>query len=233
MKINKLLTINGTEYQVVSDNVRLGLFNAGRALFKVKSDVALTGLVKFSIGNDAQNLTPFFLGYIETSSTVDELQQAVFCRELGGAMNQLMPISLRHCTLTELLITVNNISKIPFSPANADYSNKPVSAIHHMGIGYHLFDQIGHIFDIQQYIWQQQADGSIFVGSWVDSVFATRPIDIPQKFMKSAGIGNKAKIPALPALRPGTLFNGQYLTAIDFSGSEMQLTWNKNPWLNR
>lgn len=233
MKLHKLLTIGGEPYSVIGDDVRLNLFNAGRAMFKVKSKVALSGLVRFSVGFEPEKTLPFFTGYIESSSPVDAEQQSIFCREFGGALNQRLPLALRHCTLPDVLSAISKVSKIPFSPAVADYSTRKVASVNNMGLGYGLMDQLGQIFSIQQYLWQQQADGSIYVGSWADSLYSTRPINIPQKFLKAAGVGNRATIPVLPALRPGTLFNGQYLTALQFSGSNMQLTWQKNPWAQK
>lgn len=233
MKLHKLLSINGEHFNVISDDVRLNLFNAGRAMFKVKSQLELSGLVRFSMGFDPENVLPFFSGYIESSTTVDAEQQSIFCREFGGALNQRLPLALRQCSLVDVLTAISNTSKILFSPAEAGYSTRKVACVNSMGLGYGLMDQLGYVFSIPQYLWQQQADGSIYVGSWGDSLYSTRPINTPQKFMKSSGVGNRATIPVVPALRPGTLFNGQYLTALQFSGNNMQLTWHKNPWALR
>ena len=89
-------------------------------------------------------------------------------------------------------------------------------------------DALGEVFGINEYIWQQQGNGELFVGAWADSYWASRPLTLPEKLFTGHQSDEGANIPVLPALRPGIKFNNKYyIQSVKLSGSNMRVTWSK------
>ncbi|WP_319939587.1 hypothetical protein [Xenorhabdus littoralis] len=47
-----------------------------------------------------------------------------------------------------------------------------------------MLASLGQVFAIDDYIWQPLPDGSVYLGSWANSLFAGKPVDIPNEFSK-------------------------------------------------
>ncbi|SIN72986.1 hypothetical protein [Halodesulfovibrio marinisediminis] len=222
MKLRKSLVIGGKQYNLVEDDVRLELNTSGRALFRVQSPRVLCGIVQFRLGYSSQNKDQlFFTGYIESSHTVDAATQKIFCREMAAALSFKLPISLRHLTLRDVLRAYTDKTDLAFIVPEQPYADRRIPHFHTLGSGYHGMDQLGAVFGIEDYFWQPQPDGSVFVGSWNHSRWATRPVDIEEKFFTGVtGTGAKV-LPAIPALRAGVLLNGQRVNSLQLCGHEM------------
>lgn len=233
MNLTKQITVNGKPFKLVSEDVRLNLFTPGRAVFNVVSTESLSGIVAYSLGYKADALTQYFLGYIEKSTTVNQDQQRLFCRELPAALNRRLPLAVRVPTLTDVLQAITDDSGIPFVTPQAAYTKTRVPAFYSLGNGYHALDSLADVFGIERFMWQQQGDGKVFVGSWNDSYWAGRPVEIPTEMQKEFGASNRSAIPVLPKLRPGALMNGSYLTGVKIDGNQMQLAWQKDPFAAR
>jgi hypothetical protein len=222
MKLRKVLTVAGEAVKLVSEDIRLDLYAPGRAVFQVQAAQALGGKVSFALGYSAEDKDQaFFAGYVERSLTVDSAQQRLMCRELVGVLDADLPISLRHPTLKAVLQAYAGLTGLVFAIPERAYANQRVPCFMTLGNGYHGLDAIGGVFSIDDYVWFQQGDGSVFVGSWQDTRWATRPIDIPDKWFAGITADGGARLPALPALRPGALLNGQYLLRLQLTGHEM------------
>ena len=94
MKLHKVLTIGGTVYPLVKDDVRLELRTPGRASFTVQAKAPLKGLVTLDIGYNDKPLQRFFIGYVERSTSVNAVEQVLFCRELAAILSQPLPLNL-------------------------------------------------------------------------------------------------------------------------------------------
>jgi len=231
MKLHKIITVAGREYPLISEDVRLNLMTPGRAVFTVEAGESLSGIVVFSLGFDPNDLNQFFLGYVESSTALDGKQQRLFCRELTATLNRPLPLSLRNVTLNGTLEKIAEDTGLEFVTPREQYSQAPAPAFYSMGGGYHCMDSLAQVFDIPQMIWQQQGNGQVYVGSWQHSYWANRPVEIETKWLTGFGNVNRARVPALPKLRPGVFFNeGNYITQVQLDGSHMLLTWNQNPW---
>jgi hypothetical protein len=234
MKLHKLLTVNGKAVELNTDDVRLGLFNPGRAAFTVNTRETLAGVVEFSIGYNPNSLTALFSGFIENSFPIDKKQQQLFCREFTAALNRMLPINLRNCSLPEVLKTASNITAIRFVHPVADYCKTKAPAFYSIGHGYHCMDSLARVYRVPQMIWQQQGDGSVFVGAWKDSYWAGKEIALPVEWQARSGIANAAKVPAVPSVRPGVKFtSGATITSVSFSDAHMEIEWDFNPWGTR
>ena len=116
---------------------------------------------------------------------------------------------------------------IRFVTPNAEYITKPVPCFYHHGTGISVLQQLGKVFNISDYIFQQRPDGQIYVGSWQDSGWAKSEIndfaEHPIK-VKSSTMG---ELITIPKLRPGLKLNGRYITEVTLSGNKQQITWSK------
>jgi len=222
MKLRKTLSVNGTSVGLISDDIRLGLFSPGRAVFQVQASEALSGVVVYSIGYASQDEDHVvFAGYVERSMEVDRTQQRLACMELTGAMDAVLPISLRHPTLRDVAQAYAAETGLVFAIPDRPYATTRVSCFHGIGSGYHALDTIGDIFGISDYVWAQQGDGSVFIGSWQDSRWAARPLEIESKWFSEITAEGSAKLPVLPALRPGVMLNGDYVMKLQLAGQNM------------
>lgn len=222
MKLRKSLNVEGKAVKLVSEDIRLDLHAPGRAMFQVQAAEKLAGTVSFALGYSAEDRDQaFFTGYIERSHTVDNAQQRLFCRELSAVLDADLPISLRHPTLRAVLRAYAGLTGLSFTVPERPYADTTAACFQTLGNAYHGLDAIGDVFGIEEYVWFQQGDGSVFVGSWQDSRWATRPVDIADQWFKGVTTDGGAILPAMPALRPGVMLNGQYLVRLQLAGHEM------------
>ncbi|SHJ72477.1 hypothetical protein ACQ0P8_16240 (plasmid) [Halodesulfovibrio aestuarii] len=222
MKLRKTLTIGGKAAKLVEEDIRLDVASPGRAFFRVRATEALSGIVQFSLGYSSQDKNQlFFSGYIESSHTVDTATQKIFCREMAAALNLRLPISLRHPTLKDVLAAYSDKTGLVFTVPDEPYATTRIPHFHTLGSGYHGMDQLGAVFGIEKYYWQPQPDGTVWVGSWNNSRWATRPVNIDEKVFTGVTAAGAKVLPAIPALRPGVFLNGQYLTSLQLTGHEM------------
>lgn len=234
MRLTKTITIGGTRYPLNTGEIHLGLFNPGRAVFDVVADATLSGLVIFSAGYDPQKMHQVFYGWVENCFAIDKKQQRIFCRELSAVLSRLVPVSLRNVTLPEVLAAIATDTGLGFVTPDADYTKTKAPAFYSLGSGYGCMQAMARVYTIKKYIWQQQGDGKIFVGSWDNSYWAGRQVDLPVDFMARCGLANSATIPVTPQLRPGVqLQGGQYITRVNWVGDDMQVEWDVNPWGTR
>lgn len=230
MKLSKFLYVNGQELRLISHDIRLSLLSPGRAVFTVESKEPLKGLVVFKCGYSPEKVNTWFTGYIQTSTTVDAHQQRLFCRELSAVLYSPLPVALRSVTMKEVLAAVTERLGLGFELPQTDYTQTPVPVFYSLMNGYGLMHSLSRVFQYEKPIWIQKPDGQLFVGSWDDSLWATRPVQVPRSWEHQVLAQEGASIAALPALRPGVLYNDQVITTVNFNEAAMQLAWEKNPW---
>ncbi len=231
MKIIKSLTVDNKPYGLVKDDIRLELCSPGRATFVVLSDHELNGIVSLKAGWSDGKTYNWFIGYIESSITIDTKQQKLFCRELNATINRFLPLGLRHVAAKDVLVSLTEQTDINFMIPGADYMDQPSPYFYHLGDGYQAMDAIGRVYRIPQYIWQQMGDGSVYVGSWLDSRWAGNPIQIPDSLFTRHMSTNSASLPMSPAIRPGVLFNRGIITTVQLIKETMVITWKpSNEW---
>ena len=228
MKIIKRLLVDGEEYKLIDDDVRLNLKRPGRACFKVQANKPLEGLVILDTGWSDSKLHRFFIGFIDgLPTTVSPGEQLIFCRELSAALNRDLLMGLRHVSAKDVLARINKETDLSFTLPGAGYMQKQSPYFHHCGGGYQAMDAIGPVYEIPNYIWQQQGDGSIYAGSWNDSRWADKPVSIPDNVFTNHLAQNSAILGMIPALRPGVKFNRGIITALQLKEENMVITWKK------
>ena len=233
MKLTKRLTVGGVEHPIVDDIATLSLSRPGRAVFSVVSGAPLSGVVELAMGYDPKKLHRFFIGYVENSMTVNVNEQRLSCRELTGVLDRVVPFNLRHVSVVQVLKKVSALTALQFVlPDKANTHIAPY--FYSWGGGYHVMDAIGRVFGYEQFMWQTQGDGRVFVGPWSDSFWSDKPVELGAQALTDHGYVNQAKVPVMPLLRPGAhlVQDGKRLivTQLQLAGSFMNITWSDNPW---
>ncbi len=229
MKLNKVLTINQLPRHIIDDKVQLDLYAPGAAQFTVaqgEQPIAKHQLVTFDLGYSAQaQLQRWFIGSVTDVVPMDDKRTKVFCRELTSALSHPLPLNCRHISLRDLTVIIAQKTGLNIATPEAEYVTKKVANFYNCGSGYLAIERIASVFEIDDYIWQQQS-GVLYVGSWADSRWAkTRNMVLPNALFNNHGAHNTARVAALPMLRPGCRINGHRITGIESSQNHMVLSW--------
>ena len=235
MKLNRVLSINGVAKQLVEERAVLNLSSPGMAQFtltKTKDDetladvVAKGDLVTLDIGYaKAVANQRLFIGWVNKVQPMDYKRVKILCTELAGALRFNVPLDLRHVTLRDVLAEINKLTGLNFSAPDADYAKRKVANFFNTGSGYQALESIGRVFEIDDYMWQQQG-GIIYVGSWADSRWAAvDDMILPEKLFEGHSANEVSTLAAIPALRPGVRINGRLVSRLDFSKNKMTLNW--------
>lgn len=219
------LYLSGEEVPVTDANIMLELSATGRGFVTVKTDADYTGkLVRLDAGYP-ELLLRYFTGYVERAQPSANGFQRLLIRELTGVFEKPWPCSFQHPTLRTITDFLQKESGLTFDVPASGYAGKPIPHFTHSGTGYQLLANLGNVFGIPDYIWQQLPDGTVFVGSWPDSLFAEKGVEIPNEFATGQAGGNSMTIPMVQSLRPGVKANGQRLTKVNLNNGDMTLTW--------
>lgn len=227
MKLHKLLTINGAPFVLVKDEVRLDLKNPGRATFTIQGTAPVKGLVTLDIGYNEGTLQRHFIGYVERCTAANGVQQVLFCRELAAILAKSLPLNLRHVDLRAVLTEISQQTGLRFRVPEQPYASVKAPYFYSLAAGYQAMDSLARVFNIPDFIWQQQGDGEVFVGSWTDSFFGARPaLQLPVELFDGYQGNQSAMVAALPGLRPGATINqGERITSVTLAHSQMAIRW--------
>ena len=225
MKIIKTLLVNNQEVGLVSEDIRLELSSPGRATFVVRSNKPLDQIVFFDAGWSDGRIYRVFVGYIESSITINPQLQKLFCREMTATLNRDIFLALRYVTLKDVTTQINALTGLNFALPEADYTSRQSPFYYHLGDGYQAMDRIGTVYQIPLFIWQMQGNGTVYVGSWAHSRWSSRPIELPDKLFTDHTSTNSARLPMTPGIRPGVKFNRGIINSTQLSGDSMVISW--------
>ncbi|CAM3274566.1 hypothetical protein PSFL6913_26215 [Pseudomonas fluorescens] len=188
---------------------------------------AFKGLVTLDIGYNGNTLQRHFIGYVERSTTASSTQQVLFCRELAAILANPLPLNLRHVDLRAVLVDISQHTGLRFRVPDRPYAGVKAPFFYSLAAGYQAMDSLARVFNIPDFIWQQQGDGEVFVGSWADSFFGVRsPLQLPVELFDDYQSNQSAMIAALPGLRPGaTINNGERITSVALIDNQMAIRW--------
>ncbi|NBA97980.1 hypothetical protein [Pseudomonas sp. R5(2019)] len=227
MKLHKVLSVDGTAYPLVKDDVRLTLSSPGRATFTIQAPAAVKGLVTLDLGYNDSPLQRHFLGYVERCTQANQVEQVLVCREIAGILARPLPMNLRHADLRTVLGEISNQTGLKFRVPDQAYARTKAPFFYNLAGGYQAMDTLAKVFSIDDFIWQQQGDGEVFVGSWAHSFFGARSaLQLPVELFNDYQGNQSAMIAALPGLRPGATINqGERITHVTLSGNQMGIRW--------
>ncbi|TQF70505.1 hypothetical protein [Pseudoalteromonas luteoviolacea] len=224
LRLSDSLHIGGVAVTtVIKKHVQLDLNSAGRAKFEIVTEQEPSGVVELHIGYELTNMTPYFIGVIESKQQANG-RWYLTCRELLGALTFQSALSIRHATINQVLTTLDN--RLEFVTPNASYMQTTLPMFCHAGAGIQALKQIGQCWQIPEFIYQQRSDGKIFVGSWQHSQWAQTIIDdYPEHSIKTTS-STSGEVIAIPKLRPGLKLNGRYIHEVTLQNDRMQIRWS-------
>lgn len=208
---------------------RLDAKSPGRATFTIQAPAPVKGLVTLDIGYNGNTLQRHFIGYVERSTTASRNQQVLFCRELAAILAKPLPLplNLRHVDLRAVLVEISQHTGLRFRVPERPYAGVKAPFFYSLAAGYQAMDSLARVFNIPDFIWQQQGEGEVFVGSWADSFFGVRsPLQLPVELFDGYQGNQSAMIAALPGLRPGATVNhGERITSVALIDNQMAIRW--------
>ncbi|AKL02710.1 MULTISPECIES: hypothetical protein [Enterobacter cloacae complex] len=225
MKPVKRLYLSTDETHVADVNLVLELNSCGRGFITAQTDQDYTGkMVRLDVGYSGQ-LLRWFTGYVERAQPAEKGFMRLFVRELAGVFDRAWPCSFQHPTLRDVAAWLTENSGITVSVPDASYSRTPIPHFTHSGTGFQLLSNLGKAFGINDYVWYQLPDGSMYAGGAEAALFAGRPVEIPHEFSQGAAGGNTMTLPLIQSLRPGVEVNGERLTRVALTNDTMAITW--------
>ncbi|QTC51113.1 hypothetical protein H0Z11_04345 [Pantoea agglomerans] len=225
MKPVTRLYLSTDEVHLTDAALVLELNSCGRGFITAKTSTDYTGkMVRIDTGYP-DRLLRWFTGYVERSQHSETGYQRLFIRELCGVFDRVWPCAFQHPTLREIAAWLEEHSGLTVTVPQADYSDRPIPHFTHSGTGFQLLVSLGRAFGINDYIWYQLPDGSMYLGGAEKALFAGKPVDIPPEFSQSTAGGNTMTVPVIQSLRPGVEVNGQRVTKVQLNSDTMTITW--------
>ncbi len=166
-----------------------------------------------------------FFGYVERIMPTNKGWSTLFCREFSAALKFNFSIMLRHPTLQHVLAELTKQSGVEFVIPNKAYAQTAIPCFYCDSSGYAMLDNIGRAYQIKDFIWQQQGNGKVFVGSYADCFWQGKNIEIPNGMMTEHQAGKIATMPAAPMIRPNVMANGERIEKIEFKETNMTISW--------
>ena len=196
----------------------------GNCQITVKTKAKQFALVSVDLGW-GDMIDKVFIGYVERVMPAVNGWYTLFCRELSASLALNYSVMLRHPTLKQVLDELSQLTGLEFVVPDKTYAETAIPCFYCDSSGYAMLDNIGRSFRIDDFIWQQQGNGKIYVGSYQDSFWADKPIVIPNNLMTNHQAGRTATIPAAPMIRPNVLANGSRIKTVEFKETQMTITW--------
>lgn len=225
MKLTKRLLISNQEVHLASNKVSLKLSLGGKAIFTFKHEreVKPRESVRFDIGYKEQP-NVWFEGYIEKVQPAPNGFQKIVVKEYAGILSHRWTISIEHPSIEQILERLTEQTGLIFLLPDADYSRKIIPNFVHDGDGYQALNAIGRAFEIDDFCWYQDLDQRVFVGSYKDSRFYNKNVEVPAHFSIKQ-LANSISFVPFPMIRPGHVVNGYRITRLDLIDDEMTAHW--------
>ncbi|HDO1322758.1 TPA: hypothetical protein P2R03_004320 [Aeromonas veronii] len=223
MKLTTRLAINGQPAHLVEHDIMLDLNAGGRAALTTQAEVQKGQPITIDVGYNNE-LRRWFTGYVFDVQPAASGSVQLLCRELAGVLAGRLPVSMQHASMRNLLAWLTTETGLTFMlPEAADYADRPIPNFTSAGTGYQLLENAGRAFEIPDFVWYQQPDGAIFVGSHADCRWHGREVEIDPSWTARQA-GNLITLSPVPAMRPGATVNGKRVTRVRLKGDEMTLT---------
>ncbi len=228
MKIDKILKNDSGILKIVSESIVLEQDNAGRAIFAVQSEDALSGMVYLSLALNKE-YKRYLTGYIESSLQVDSKQQRLVVREPAAVLAKRWTISKRNTNAVEILEALNSATGCAFSMGSGNWSSTSIPHFINIGTGYEAIKNLGRELCIDDFTWLSQPNGTIYVGPLSKADIYQNIIGVPADFFFNLSASG-ADCPIVPGFRPGKrirIGNGEILTidSVTVSGTNMRINW--------
>lgn len=216
--------VGSTLAEVADYSLAFSADSPARATLTLKGSVAVNSLIAVELGW-GNSVHRCFTGFVERVAPDVSGYTKVFCRELSAILYRDLNVCLRQPTLHQVLSNVTAKSGIQFVLPDKEYTATAIPCYYSVGNGYYLLDHLGTAFNIPDFIWQQQGNGQVYVGSWSDSRWGTSGVSIPSQLLTPTASPKTFSVPCMPQLKPHAQVNGARLYSVSHSQTESVLTW--------
>lgn len=224
MKLHQSLNVAGTRVPLTSMTAALTQRTAGRAIVTTPTALPLHQLVSVELGYDTQRT--WFTGFVESTESPAPDNHRAILREPAAILARPLSLSLLHPTLRQVLDNITALTGLIIVCIEAD-AVRQTANLTHAGTGYSLLAQLGTQFGISDYTWFSLPDGSLWLGSWADCHWASRPITLDNLLLKEGKAVSGVQLPMLPAIRPDCCVNGHRVRQLLFDGTKLTLQWQQ------
>jgi hypothetical protein len=233
IEVNNRLQIDGKIVPVEQVSVNLMLNDIGFAVFSVPVTVPVRKgtFAEFfiSVAGGAHYLV--FTGAV-TEVKVVGVQQQVRVRELCAVLEFPVFFFLRRVTVRDVIKKIEQECRLRFLlPAGASYLDEPRPNFESNGSCKLALDKLAQKFDVPDAVWYQMPDGTIYWGRWQNGPFTKAAVPIePKLFLENDSNTGLARLPCIPALRPGMVVQSNFRFRIDlvtFMGDTCMLKYTR------
>ena len=216
--------VNNTKVDMKDHWIVLQASTPGNCQITVNQSVAKLAPVTVDLGW-GDMVDRVFNGYVERVMPAVNGWYTLFCREWAASLAYNLSVMLRHPTMHQVLDEITTQTGIEFVIPDKAYANTAIPCFYSDSSGYAMLNNIGRAFRIADFVWYQQGNGKVFVGSYTDSFWFDKPVTIAKELMTDHQAGKTAKMPAAPMIRPNVTANDERITAVEFQGTNMQISW--------
>lgn len=216
--------INDKKVDMTDHWIMLKDNSPGNCQLKVKSATNKLDIVAVDLGW-GEMIDRVFIGYVERVMPAEAGWSLIFCREVAASLAFNLSVMLRHPTLRQVISEISEQTGLEFVLPEKPYADTAIPCFYCDSSGYAMLDNLGRTYKVPDFIWQQQGNGKIYLGSYQDSFWHDKPIIIPNNLMTNHQAGKTVSMPAAPMVRPNVTANNERIKSVEFKGTNMTITW--------
>lgn len=221
------LYINNAPIELLKHDVTRELSAIGRAFFSVKpnedSPLKVGQIVIYDYGFKGKNLVRFFIGLVQSITPQGSGVYSFKAREITALLLSEVNLVLRHVTMEAVISTLGKKTGLNFVHSNAAYWKTETPFYYSLGTGREALNMVKEAFSLDDFCWQQQADGSIFVGLISELPASAQNFNLDFSICEAMGTDGAWRVSMVPGLLPGAMVSGYKINSINISSNKMVL----------
>lgn len=224
MKALFKLFINATPVELIEHSFSLELSAVGRGMVLIKSDTKplVNQLVTFDFGFEhKEKVARFFTGITESITPQGNDVYLLRCVELSYVLHAKIPMVFNFVDGLTILASLSNKTGLKIFHSNAEYWKSEIPSFCSIETGFIALMLLGEALGVGQLVWQQQTDGSLFVGLPEELPYSDSVFNVDYKVFESIKSENAYAVAMVPGFYPGINMNGQRVRQVELSGARM------------
>lgn len=228
MILDKYLFIDEVDTPLISADIALAANRVGVARFEVRTKAKPdpNSIIQFATDYQPHKPIPYFTGFIHDVQRGNDKKWIIKAYELTHALNLQCDVSLRNCSVKDVLSDLTKNTALNFESPQANHT---AARFQNHDNGLKVLELLPRVFKIDDFLWQLSADGqNVYCGSWKDSEWQSKPQEVPKELFDKESSGNRSTITFLPHVRPACVINNRRIQATRFTDDQLKITWQKN-----
>lgn len=224
MKALFKLFINAKPVELLEHSFSLELSAVGRGLVLIKSEIKpqANQLVTFDFGFEhKEKLTRFFTGITESITPQGNDVYLLRCVELTYILHAKIPLVFNFVDGLTILASLSNKTGLKIFHSDAEYWKVEVPSFCSIESGFNALMGLGESLGVGQLVWQQQTDGSLFVGLTEELPYSDSVFNVDYKVFESIKSESAYAVAMVPGFYPGIEMNGQRVRQVELVGAKM------------